>query len=386
MNRWGIAAVLVFALAGCGADGGDAPAVTPAPAQSFPEPGTAPLDAAKAETMQAVLGKIVSRYAANPDDESASRGATAAVVTDQWTWSGAAGRDAVGTTIGPTTSMGVASITKTFVAAEVMLLAKAGQVDLDAPVSAYVKHKLTANNATVRQHLSMLSGVPNYLAADYGRMDTAIKAAPAKHFTPEQALAYHTAPIGQPGGTYDYSNPNYVVLGLLIEEITGRPLATVLRTELADPAGLRRAAFQDGEKPRPPVAGDANPVCGKADDGYLPCRAIASLSAANGGLAADAPTVARWGYQLYGGRVIPAELVTQMTKGDGEYGLGTMLFTQRFGIGTAVGHRGVMPDYTSLLVVVPEKRVSVALLLADGNKQIDTAMTELTAALQPLLG
>ena len=64
--------------------------------------------------------------------------------------------------------MGVASIRKTFVAAEMMLLAKAGQVDLDAPISTYVKNKLTANNATVRQHLSMLSGVPNYLPADYG--------------------------------------------------------------------------------------------------------------------------------------------------------------------------------------------------------------------------
>jgi D-alanyl-D-alanine carboxypeptidase len=62
-----------------------------------------------------------------------------------------------------------------------------------------------------------------------------------------------------------------------------------------------------------------------------------------------------------------------------------MLFTQQFGIGTAVRHRGEMPDYTSLLVVIPEKEVAVALLLADGNKQIDTAMSALTAALQLLL-
>ncbi|MGW1346462.1 hypothetical protein ACWCOV_35775 [Kribbella sp. NPDC002412] len=109
------------------------------------------------------------------------------------------------------------------------------------------------------------------------------------------------------------------------------------------------------------------------------------MSAANAGLAADAPTVARWGYQLYGGRVIPANQVSELTKGDGEYGLGTMLFTQRFGIGTAVGHRGAMPDYTSLLVVIPDKKVSIALLLADGNKQVDTVMTDLTTALQPLL-
>ena len=292
MKTWGIVAVLLVGLVGCGGDGGEKVAATPEAPPSAPQPGAAALDASKAETLQAVLGKIVSRYAANPADESASRGVSAAVVTDQWVWSGAAGQDALGTTISPTTGMGVASITKTFIAAEVMLLVQAKQVDLDAPISKYVTHKLTANNATVRQHLSMLSGVPNYLPADYGRMDTAIKAAPGKHWTPEQALSYDTAPVGQPG-TYGYSNPNFVILGMLIEKVTDLPLTEVLRNDLAEPAGLQRAAFQDGEKPQPPVVGDTNPVCGKADDGYLPCRAIASLSAANAGLAADAPTVAR---------------------------------------------------------------------------------------------
>ncbi|TCO51878.1 CubicO group peptidase (beta-lactamase class C family) [Kribbella antiqua] len=379
-------AVLVFVLAGCGGDGGDKAAVpaTSAPGLPFAEAATTPLDPAKAQALQDVLAKIVSRYAANPDDEAASRGVSAAVVTDKWTWSGAAGKDALGTALTPTTSLGVASITKTFVAAEVMLLAKDQKIDLDAPIASYLKNKLTANNATVRQHLAMLSGVPNYLPDDYGRMDKVIKAAPGKHWTPEQALSYDTASVGQPG-TYNYSNPSYVLLGMVIEKATGQPLATVLRRDLATPAGLERAAFQDGEKPEPPVAGDKNPVCGPKDDGYLPCRAIASLSAANAGLAADAPTVARWGYELYGGRVIPADLVGQMTKGDGEYGLGTMQFTQRFGIGPAVGHRGEMPDYMSLLVVIPEKRLSIALLFANGNKQIDTAMTDLANALQPLV-
>jgi D-alanyl-D-alanine carboxypeptidase len=382
-----VVAVLVLALAGCGGNGGDKAAVpaTSAPGLPFAEPATTALDPAKAQALQAVLAKIVSRYADSPDDEAASRGVSAAVVTDQWTWSGAAGKDALGTALTPTTSMGVASITKTFVAAEVMLLAKDKKIDLDAPIASYVKNRLTANNASVRQHLAMLSGLPNYLPDDYGRMDKVIKAAPGKHWTPEKALSYDTAPVGQPGSSYSYSNPSYVLLGMMIEKVTGQPLATVLRRDLATPAGLQRAAFQDGEKPEPPVVGDTNPVCGTAHDGYLPCRAIASLSAANAGLAADAPTVARWGYELYGGRVIPAELVGQMTKGDGEYGLGTMLFTQRFGIGPAVGHRGEMPDYMSLLVVIPEKRLSVALLFANGNKQIDTAMTDLANALQPLV-
>jgi D-alanyl-D-alanine carboxypeptidase len=109
------------------------------------------------------------------------------------------------------------------------------------------------------------------------------------------------------------------------------------------------------------------------------------MTAANGGLAADAPTVAYWGYQLYGGRVLPPELLQQMTAGEGEYGLGTMLFTLQFGIGTAFGHRGQMPDHSSIMVVVPDHKVAFSVLLANGNKNPDTVASELAAAIQPLL-
>ncbi len=387
MGRAGVAlAVAVGVLAvGCSNDTAAPPPTSTfssSAGQQLPEPSATALEPAKAATLQAVLAKVIS----TPTAEAGSRGVSAAVVSDKWSWSGAAGKDAAGTTLTPQTSMGVASVTKTFVAAEVMLLAQAKKVDLDAPLSQYVKHKLTANNATVRQHLSMRSGVPNYQPADYANLDKAIKAAPGKRWKPEEALSYATAEPTEPNSSYNYSNPSYVLLGMLIEKVTGEPLATVLRRDLASPAGLERAAFQDAEKPKPPLAEDRNPVCGPAVDGYTPCRAIASISAANAGLAADAPTVARWGYQLYGDRVIPADLVKQMTTGNGEYGLGTMLYSQAFGLGTAYGHHGQMPDYTTLLVTIPSHKLAVAVILADGNKRADSVVTDLVTAVQPLLG
>ena len=377
--------LLLLGLVGCSAGGNVAAPFTTPVEQKLPDPATTPLDQSKAAALQAVLTKVVSQYAATPEAESASRGITAAVVSDKWSWSGAAGTDAAGVRLTPSTSTAVASITKTFVAAEVLLLAKSGRINLDAPLSTYVKHRLTSNGATVRQHLAMRSGLPNYLPADYTRMDEAIAAAPARHWTSEQILAYDTAPSGKPDSEYNYSNPSYVLLGMLIEKVTGQPMATVLRRDLAKPAGLEGAAFQDAERPQPPIAEDRNPVCGKGVDGFLPCRAIASLSAANAGLAADAPTVARWGYQLYGGCVVPADVVGQMTAGDGEYGLGTMLFSLSLGLETAVGHQGDMPDFTSLMVAVPEKKVSIAILLADGNKNVKTVAAELLTAVQQAL-
>ena len=190
-----------------------------------------------------------------PLSQSGARGMTAAVVDDNWTWSGAAGKDAVGTPLRPTTAMGVASITKTFVAAEIMLLAKAGKVDLDAPLSKYVKHRLTANSATVRQHLMMTSGVPNYLPDDYGRLDQAIKAAPGKHWTRSRRSPTTPHPSARP----EPSTTATPASAARPADRKGhrRPLATVLRRDLATPAGLKHAAFQDGEKPQPPLAVDA---------------------------------------------------------------------------------------------------------------------------------
>ncbi len=351
--------------------------------QAFPEPGTATLDPEKAKVLQAV----VDLAAASPDVPTGSRGATAAVVTDRWTWSGAAGTDVKGTALRSDTSMAAESIMKTFVAAEVMLLVKAGKVDLDKPISTYVQHKLTANNATVRQHLSMTSGVPDFGTDDYRELDKAVAAAPGKHWTHEQTLSYHTAKIGAPSKDSGFSNASYELLGLLIEKETGQPLAGVLRRDLATPAGLKHAAFQDGEKPQPPVAVDDNDSCG-APDGYLPCRAYASAMAAAGGLAADAPTIARWGYQLYGGRVLPPDLVSEMTtKGDapGPYGLGTGLYPNELAIGAAYGHFGDNPDHTSVLAVVPTKKLAAAIIFADGGRDIGKAMINLTIALEPLL-
>jgi len=61
------------------------------------------------------------------------------------------------------------------------------------------------------------------------------------------------------------------------------------------------------------------------------------------------------------------------------------LFPEQFEIGAAYGYGGYTPDHSSLLVVIPAKKVAVSLLLADGQRKLDTAMAELLTAIQPLL-
>ncbi|HEY5309488.1 MAG TPA: serine hydrolase domain-containing protein, partial [Casimicrobiaceae bacterium] len=95
------------------------------------------------------------------------RGVTAAVVTPQGSWAGAAGVDGDGAALVPESMMGVAEITNTVTAAEVLLLAQDGRIDLDAALSEYLDSPLLTpllnRGTTVRQALSHTSGLPDYV-------------------------------------------------------------------------------------------------------------------------------------------------------------------------------------------------------------------------------
>jgi len=158
-----------------------------------------------------------------------------------------------------------------------------------------------------------------------------------------------------------------------VENVTGEPLSVVLRRDLIDPAGLDRVWVQTDERPTPPltVAVDTPDQPLVVPNGpFLPSRARASSAEGGGGMAADAPSIALWGYQLYGGHVIDPALVDQMTDGK-VYNAEATIFDQ-YGLGTmrayidghwVFGHLGDIEVYTSMLMVWPETGTAVAALV-----------------------
>ena len=145
-----------------------------------------------------------------------------------------------------------------------------------------------------------------------------------------------------------------------------------MRRDLLDPAGLDRVAVQPTEQPEPPLARPVADLHGEPppDDGpYLPSLALASLNGTAGGMAADAPSIARWMHLLYGGHVLSSSLIEQMTSGDNEddwYGLGTLrgMIDGQF----VVGHGGDVPGYTSLASVFTRDAVTVAVLVPQSRQ------------------
>ncbi|MBM6401077.1 serine hydrolase domain-containing protein [Phycicoccus sonneratiae] len=357
-----VALVLVV---GCSSDPPVEPTGSPSPATSASDPRVWPAvpDAALPAEQVTGLQREIDGWVSS----GLMSGVTAAVVTPQGAWAGAAGADGRGTRLVPTSGMALASITKTFTAAEVMLLAEQGKVDLDAPASTYLDIPQVANGVTVRQLLAQRSSVGLGRDATLGDPDSA--------WTPDRYLDLVRPATDPPGDTYRYDNTNFVLLGRIVEVAGGRSIDEAMAADLWRPAGLARLSAQRTDGLPPPLAIAPAPDTGQADldrcsgpGPYLPCRAVSTYLGAAGGMAGDAETVARWGYALYGAQVLSPESVAQMTDfsdGDG-YGLGTMDLAAveggRRGL-QGVGHLGDAIVYRTVLAVLPDRKASVAILV-----------------------
>lgn len=293
-------------------------------------------------------------------------GVTAAVATPQGVWIGAAGVDGAGAPLAPASGMALGGISVTFTAAQIMLLAEQGKVDLDAPASRYLPVPQVANRVTVRQLLAQRAAIPDPGSQPYSSAFTHLDL----HWSPQDFLAPVARATEPPGRRFYYDNTNYVLLGLIVDAVRGGDTATAFAKDLWEPLGLSRLAYQDEQQLAPPRARPGADVLlpdGVPDQPYLPARSIASALGAAGGVAGDAESTARWGYDLYGARLLRPESVAQMTDfGDGDgYGLGTLDFTgPRFSRSDipGVGHDGDMPGYRSVLAVIPSRQASIAIL------------------------
>jgi D-alanyl-D-alanine carboxypeptidase len=118
----------------------------------------------------------------------------------------------------------VGSNTKAFVAAVVMQLVAEKKVELDAPVTKYLPGAIKDERITVRQLLNHTSGLANY--TQHMGLDK-FEELRHRYFEPRELLDIGNAhpPTNEPGAKFKYSNTNYVLLGLLIQKVTGRPVA-----------------------------------------------------------------------------------------------------------------------------------------------------------------
>lgn len=284
-------------------------------------------------------------------------GMAATVLTAGGTWSGATGLADGVRAVTVDDQFAIASITKSVVAAQVMQMVESGEVRLDDPAIVHLPANFAfdTNGATIRELLGHRSGIPNYYPAVVGTL----RADPHHFWTPDELLAMvppDRAPVGE---LFEYTDTNYLLLGLVIEHVRGRPLADVLRHGVLDISGLERLIYQPAEVPTEPMAmpDGASAATLASGGGYLPSLAGSTSDGPAAAMASDAPSLARWWRAFCAGEIVSRASLTEMATFRDGYGLG--LYDP---YGGAVGHTGEHLGYVAWAGCLPDDGAVIVVL------------------------
>jgi D-alanyl-D-alanine carboxypeptidase len=308
-------------------------------------------------------------------DGFTARGVPGAMVFAQdrhrrWTVSSGTGELGVDRPIRPWDRVRVASNTKMFVAAVVLQLVGEGTVGLDTPIEQYLPGLVRGNGydgarITVRQLLQHTSGMADYINDVLSDPD-----ANNHPWRPEELveLGLSHPPLFDPGTGWAYSNTGYIVLGMLVEAVTGNDVGAEITDRLIRPLGLWQTTY--------PQAGDKR-IRGPHVHGYyaFPGQPVAdvtelepSLPGAAAALISTGPDLTRFVRALLAGKVLRPDLLTQMlttVPAEGpDYGLGIREIPLPCG-GVAWGHAGNMPGFDSFTAATHDGRSAFA--VANGH-------------------
>lgn len=259
----------------------------------------------------------------------------------------------------------LASITKQFTAAAILRLAADGRVDLDASITRYLPDAPTQGHPiTVRQLLNHTSGIPDYAESPRIRTLKRLDLPPDTLV----GLVRGTPLYFEPGDQMRYSNTGFVLLGQLIERITGMPYHSYVEEQVLRPAGARETRFCNPGALVPRLARGYTAASG----GLKPADFISPhVPFSAGGFCGTASDLAVWNAGLHGargGRVLPAELhqvMQQPARIRGgrttRYGLGLTLSS--IGGRRALSHGGDIDGFTTFTAWLPDDSLNVVVLI-----------------------
>ena len=266
---------------------------------------------------------------------------------------------------GPKTVYRIGSITKQFTSASVMQLVEAGRVRLDDSIGTYLT-TLPARwrGVSVQQLLNHTSGIPSYTDLGPRWMKRIGETMPPDTLV---ALTANDTLNFAPGTSWRYDNTGYVILGMLVEKVSGTPYAQYLQEHLFGPLGLSQTMYCDNA----PIIPHRAQGYSRTANGWRNSMFIdMSQPFSAGALCSTAPDLARWNEQLASGRVVSLKSYILMTTPVGaaaarHYG---------FGLGANVlnGHRiiehsGGIPGFATDNAWLPDDSLSVTVLPnADG--------------------
>ncbi|MCA8943158.1 MAG: beta-lactamase family protein [Planctomycetes bacterium] len=287
------------------------------------------------------------------------------------------------------------SIGKTYTAVLTLQLVAAGLVDLDAKVARYLgteawfRRLPNSSQLTVRSLLNHTSGLPRYVYD--AKFQRAVADDPDRVWTPESRLAYvaDVQPRFAVGTGWHYADTNYIVLGALVERVTGRDLYAALHDQVLGPFDLddtvpsssrRISGLAPGYTATPGLFGIREKT---VENGAFVINP--QFEWAGGGFASTPRDLARWAYAFGHGARLPADLWKQATDGirapplgdTARYGLGMILRDTI--LGPSIGHTGFMPGYLASMAYYPQHDLAVAVQCnTDDGRKLGMTLGALT--------
>lgn len=283
-----------------------------------------------------------------------------------------------GTRVADTSVFRIGSLTKQFAGALILKLVSTGKLSLSEPAHKYLSFLAKHEPFTILELLNHTAGVRD---AD---VDTATLQTHSQIEQAQRIAQQNPFFDFRPGTAWLYSNANYILVGAIIEQVTGKPLAGVAATLLFKPLGLYHTAF---DTPAEIVEGRAS--------GYTPIEAPdtpfqnaayldVDLAGAAGAMRSTASDLCRWHHALFHAEAVPASLTARMTSagrlrngrlastnrfsendkpmGDTQYGLGLMLDNATRDKSLIANHHGGINGFASYLASHVPSGLSVACL------------------------
>jgi CubicO group peptidase (beta-lactamase class C family)/tetratricopeptide (TPR) repeat protein len=256
----------------------------------------------------------------------------------------------------PETKFRLGSITKQFTAASVLLLEEREKLQIDDPIGKYLLDMPKSwSKITIYHLLTHTSGIPNFTAlADY-------EGSKAAAISPEQRIArLRDQPLDfDPGTRWAYSNSGYVVLGELIQKVSGVPYAQFVRDNIFTPIGMKDSGYDSNSA-----------VIERRASGYRMGAAGALLNAeyidmtvpyAAGGLYSTTPDLLKWETALFGGKVLTeASLAKMITPFMSNYAFG--LGVEQRGEHKRIAHNGGIDGFRTEMHYWPDQKITVVVL------------------------
>ena len=262
----------------------------------------------------------------------------------------------------------IGSNTKTFVAVVILQLVQEGKISLDEPIETYLPGLLRGEGIdgtkiTVRQLLQHTSGLPDHVETLFPANDTrqtGIFQLRDNYYSPRDLLdiALNKPAVFEPGSQFRYTNTNYIVLSLLVEKVTHRPLAEQITKRITEPLGLTHTYY--------PGPGEED-IRGQHPQGYHvnsqgELEDVTRLDPSwGGGAGAMISTPSELGTFLQAtlnGTLLNQDSITEMKKtvdtGRPNRGYGLGIFSMPLSCGTAWGHTGGIHGYMTQNMVGPD--------------------------------